>query len=135
MIPVRCVTCGKVLGHLEPSWIRYKRELGPQAALDRLGLKRMCCRRHLLTYRDIVQQTLDYELANSLKAPNDNSADYITIHTAKPGAFEDTDAESTGSKVDSASSEQATGGDRRIVTYEGKISLELPNGKRRLLAR
>ncbi len=52
MLDVRCYTCGKVIGHM---WRRYKEFLQTvtrNEALNRLGLKRYCCRRMLLTYVD-----------------------------------------------------------------------------------
>jgi len=76
IIPVKCFTCGKVLGN---KWIYYVREVRKKKlqkssdieqveyltatsggektiegkVLDTLGLTQICCRRHLLTHVDI----------------------------------------------------------------------------------
>lgn len=76
IIPVRCVTCGKVLGD---KWLAYDRRVkemqkdgaldGKDAEvdvvdvkgraprgiiLDEMGITRICCRRVLLTHVDLV---------------------------------------------------------------------------------
>ena len=57
MFPVRCFTCGAVIGHL---WEDYKKKLEegltPKQALDELGIKRYCCRRMFLTYKSIIDE-------------------------------------------------------------------------------
>ncbi len=81
MIPVRCFSCNKVLGHLERPWQHAQRAYAtPKQALDALGLRRECCRRVMLTYVDMVQLTLDYERTNDVCAPNDSSRDYVTVY-------------------------------------------------------
>ena len=72
IIPVKCFTCGMVLGDL---YLYYKKEVmklkakndnnivyatvdsfkkSPEAVvLDKLKLTKMCCRRHMLTHVDI----------------------------------------------------------------------------------
>lgn len=74
LIPVRCFTCGKVLGD---KWVYYEAKCAllqdgngtPPAAspavveagltargriLDELLLHRLCCRRHFLTHVDLI---------------------------------------------------------------------------------
>jgi DNA-directed RNA polymerase I, II, and III subunit RPABC5 len=71
IIPVRCFTCGKVLAD---KYEFYKKELAKSKtedtiinvnaktiqkttegkALDKLGLKRYCCRRAMLTHIDLI---------------------------------------------------------------------------------
>jgi DNA-directed RNA polymerase I, II, and III subunit RPABC5 len=62
LIPVRCFTCGKVTG---TKWIPYQKLLEEgyteNDALDKLGLKRYCCRRILLTHVDLIDKMLQYE--------------------------------------------------------------------------
>ncbi|HDM35695.1 MAG TPA: DNA-directed RNA polymerase subunit N [Candidatus Syntrophoarchaeum butanivorans] len=61
MIPVRCFTCGKVIGHL---WEEYKERIAtedPGKVLDDLGLERYCCRRMLLTHLEIVDKFAPYQ--------------------------------------------------------------------------
>ena len=57
IIPVRCFTCGKVIGHL---WEEFKErvERGEPAkkVLDELGLKRYCCRQMFLGHVDLLRK-------------------------------------------------------------------------------
>lgn len=70
IIPVRCFTCGKVLGN---KWKEYKVKVKKEeekeeleymtgenvkktvegSVLDEMGIEKMCCRRHMLTHVDI----------------------------------------------------------------------------------
>jgi|TARA_B110000285_G_scaffold122302_1_gene138277 DNA-directed RNA polymerase subunit N (RpoN/RPB10) len=76
IIPVKCFTCGKVLGNkyryylekvrekklardMEINKVIYltqeHRDKTPEGeVMDELGLNKMCCRRHILTHVDIV---------------------------------------------------------------------------------
>jgi len=62
IIPVRCFTCGKPIGHL---WEEFSQRVSqgesPKTILDELGLERYCCRRMLLTHVDIQDEILKYE--------------------------------------------------------------------------
>jgi DNA-directed RNA polymerase subunit N (RpoN/RPB10) len=73
IIPIRCVTCGKVLAD---KWEYYKKEVAKlqgdaekqgdpaltkyfsepftKDILDKLGLDKYCCRRHMLGHVDII---------------------------------------------------------------------------------
>jgi len=75
IIPVKCFTCGKVLGDLYRYFLREVRKLKREKdveidnviyltkihtektpegdVMDRLNLKKICCRRHMLTHVDI----------------------------------------------------------------------------------
>ena len=73
IIPVRCMNCGNVLAD---KWLAYQKRLkdstGTSApvymdgktvpvtvegkALDDLGLKRYCCRKHMLTHVDLMDK-------------------------------------------------------------------------------
>ena len=61
LIPVRCYSCNKVVGN---KWETYQNMLQngvePGQALDKLGLKRYCCRRVLLTHVDLFDKLLKY---------------------------------------------------------------------------
>jgi DNA-directed RNA polymerase I, II, and III subunit RPABC5 len=61
LIPVRCFTCGNIIGN---KWEEYKRLIAEHRdcglALDALGLKRYCCRRMLLTHVDLIDRMLQY---------------------------------------------------------------------------
>jgi len=62
MVPVRCFTCGKVVGE---HWEEYKARVaeGEDSAevLDELGLERACCRRMLVSHKDLVDIVSPYQ--------------------------------------------------------------------------
>ena len=69
IIPVRCFTCGKLVGD---QWDEFTRRIktGENASdiLDSLGLKRYCCRRMLLSNIEIIDEVLRfYEEAEKRK--------------------------------------------------------------------
>lgn len=54
IIPVRCMSCGKPVGHL---WERFQEESNTKSAkdvLDGFGLTRYCCRSQLLGHVDLI---------------------------------------------------------------------------------
>ncbi len=63
IIPVRCFTCGKVIGHL---WEEYKRRVSageePGKVLDSLGLKRYCCRAIFLSHVDLIEEVAKFKV-------------------------------------------------------------------------
>lgn len=62
IIPVRCYTCGKVVGNKWPSYQRLLTEgMDNGEAMTTLGLKRYCCRRMILTHVDQMDEMLQYE--------------------------------------------------------------------------
>jgi DNA-directed RNA polymerase I, II, and III subunit RPABC5 len=71
IIPIRCFTCGKVIGN---QWDHYLRLLEAEytegQALDALELKRYCCRRMLLTHVDLIGKLLMYNTME--KSDSDN---------------------------------------------------------------
>jgi DNA-directed RNA polymerase subunit N len=52
--PVRCFTCGAVIGDL---YEEYKKLLpqGQDKALDQLGVKRYCCRRMFVSHVEMIE--------------------------------------------------------------------------------
>ena len=70
IIPIRCFTCGKVIAD---KWEYYDKQVKDienddtktdaeinefrSTLLDKLGLKRMCCKRMMLSHVDIIQHT------------------------------------------------------------------------------
>ncbi len=76
IIPVKCFTCGKVLADkyiffqeevrnmkmqkgIDENKVEYLTKTNTKKApeglvMDRLGLYKMCCRRHMLTHVDII---------------------------------------------------------------------------------
>ncbi|WP_255167454.1 DNA-directed RNA polymerase subunit N [Natrononativus amylolyticus] len=63
MVPVRCFTCGNVVGeHWEEFNARANEgDEDPQAVLDELGVERYCCRRMLVSHRDLVDVVSPYQ--------------------------------------------------------------------------
>lgn len=61
IIPVRCFSCGKVIGD---KWEEFKRrvEVGENSreVLDDLGIERYCCRRMLLSHVEIIDEVLRF---------------------------------------------------------------------------
>lgn len=57
IIPIRCFSCGKPVGHL---WGQYQKEIkkskNPKKVLDKLGLERYCCRSLFLTHVDLTKK-------------------------------------------------------------------------------
>jgi len=63
MVPVRCFTCGKVVGeHWEEFKARTREsDEDPEAVLDELGIERHCCRRMLVSHKDLVDIVAPYQ--------------------------------------------------------------------------
>ena len=61
IIPVRCFTCGKLIGD---KWEEFagRVKAGEEASdvLDSLGIKRYCCRSMLLTHVEIIDEILRF---------------------------------------------------------------------------
>jgi DNA-directed RNA polymerase subunit N len=61
--PVRCFTCGSVIGHLYADYKKISAEKSAEVALDELGVDRYCCRRMFLSHVDIVDTIMKYPRA------------------------------------------------------------------------
>lgn len=54
IIPVRCFSCGKVIGSKWEPYLKLLEDgFTEKESMDKLGLKRYCCRRMILTHVDI----------------------------------------------------------------------------------
>jgi len=61
MIPVRCFTCGAVIGDKYRKFREYvEGGMDPKEALDKIGLERYCCRRMILSHVEIIDKFLIY---------------------------------------------------------------------------
>ncbi|RLF00090.1 MAG: DNA-directed RNA polymerase subunit N [Thermoprotei archaeon] len=63
IIPIRCFTCGALIGD---KWMKFaervRRGEDPAKVLDELGIKRYCCRRMLLSHVELIDELLKYEV-------------------------------------------------------------------------
>ncbi len=61
IVPVRCFTCGKVVGDKWEDFARRVKE-GDDAGkvLDDLGVTRYCCRRMLLSHVEIIDEIIRF---------------------------------------------------------------------------
>lgn len=61
MIPVRCFTCGKVIGD---KWEEFKEKVSKGEntgkVLDELGIKRYCCRRIFISHVEVLDEILKF---------------------------------------------------------------------------
>ena len=87
IIPVRCFTCGKVIGNKYDSYIEMlNAEYSERDALDELGLRRYCCRRMVLTHVDLIQKLLLYnsechDICSLIQCRSNKSPTYSSIIT------------------------------------------------------
>ena len=62
MFPIRCFTCGAPIAH---KWDEYCKavEQGeePAKVLDRLNVKRYCCRRMFISHVDLFDEVVEFE--------------------------------------------------------------------------
>ncbi|MBT3395397.1 DNA-directed RNA polymerase subunit N [archaeon] len=63
IIPIRCFSCGKPVGHL---WEEYKERTEEKGedkkkVLDDLGIKRYCCRALFLGHVDLLEEVAKFK--------------------------------------------------------------------------
>jgi len=62
IIPVRCFTCGKVVGQL---WEDYQKRIAKGEdggkVMSELGLKRYCCRQLFLGHVDLLKEVSQFK--------------------------------------------------------------------------
>lgn len=63
IVPVRCFTCGKVIGDKFDEFVVRVRERheDPEKVLDSLGLTRICCRRMVMSAFEYIDDVIAYE--------------------------------------------------------------------------
>ena len=64
IIPVRCFSCGHVIGHM---WERYsngvKEGRNANEMLDEIGLERYCCRRMFVSHVELIDDIAPFSVA------------------------------------------------------------------------
>ena len=61
MMPVRCFTCGAVVADKQEKYAEaVKKGDKPAAVMDKLGVKRYCCRRMFVAHVSIVDDLIKY---------------------------------------------------------------------------
>lgn len=61
LIPVRCFTCGSLIGDKYEEFVKKVKEgEDPGKVLDKMGVKRYCCRRILLSNVNVIDSTIPY---------------------------------------------------------------------------
>lgn len=63
--PIRCFTCGKVIANLYKVYEDNKDSIGLGPTMDKMGLKRPCCRMTVMGYTDF-EKTIFEEPKNNL---------------------------------------------------------------------
>lgn len=62
IIPVRCFTCGKTVAeHYQEFDNRTAEGEDPEEVLDDLGIERYCCRRMMVSHKDLVDVVAPYQ--------------------------------------------------------------------------
>ncbi len=60
--PIRCFTCGNVIGHLYNDYKEMVNSgMSPKEALDKLGVKRYCCRRMFISHVEVIKEVINYK--------------------------------------------------------------------------
>ncbi|KAK7191449.1 DNA-directed RNA polymerase II subunit L [Paraphaeosphaeria sporulosa] len=69
IIPIRCFSCGKVVGDLWESYLeKLDSGMTDVDAIDALELRRYCCRRMILTHVDLIEKLLKYNASEREQA-------------------------------------------------------------------
>ena len=82
MLPVRCFTCNKVIGQMWEPYTRHRRDASSKTALDALGLRRVCCRRMILTHASVIDDLVVFSNADRVLDDCDTRLD-AEVHTTR----------------------------------------------------
>lgn len=62
IVPVRCFSCGKPIGHL---WEEFKKRTldgeDPQKVFDEVGIERYCCKSVFIGQTDLIELTSEFK--------------------------------------------------------------------------
>ncbi|MBS3157043.1 DNA-directed RNA polymerase subunit N [Candidatus Woesearchaeota archaeon] len=62
IIPIRCQSCGKPVGHLYEKYTKdLEKGTKPKEALDKLGLERYCCRALFLGHVELLDTVAQFK--------------------------------------------------------------------------
>lgn len=62
IIPIRCVSCGKPVGHLWESYQeKIKKGMSKKQAMDELGLERYCCRALFMGHVELIDKVAAFK--------------------------------------------------------------------------
>jgi DNA-directed RNA polymerase subunit N (RpoN/RPB10) len=75
MLPVRCYTCGKILGNMNEAWEKYRQEMklakveeeNWMVFFERHSIRRYCCKRVLMTQVPDPNQEIIYKTSASVQ--------------------------------------------------------------------
>ena len=76
LLPIRCYTCGKVLGNLTDPWERYYKEEPTNwlPFFQRYNIQRYCCKRVLMSQVPDPNQDKHYVLPPSIALSHDKAS-------------------------------------------------------------
>ena len=57
---MRCFTCNHAIGHMWQHYMEMRQTEDGKACLDNLNLKRICCRRMLLSHVPVTDDLIDF---------------------------------------------------------------------------
>ena len=59
--PIRCFTCGSVIGNLYDTYSKQVKEgKNPAKVLESMGIERYCCRRMFLGHVEVIDKIVKY---------------------------------------------------------------------------
>lgn len=60
--PVRCFTCGAVIGDLYEDFKKISKSEGAEKAFEKLGIERYCCRRMFLSHVELIKDVVKFNV-------------------------------------------------------------------------